>query len=173
MKLSNGQKSHPRGGRWLYFRHFHQSGTQSKSPQTAGGHFIGPPPHTDSGNCVAVVCTAPQGFPCWGRWLLSGQECPSVGEGNWPERPPETRGDRAGWAGLSGWAEHVTLPGWLAGWLGVGWGGKAWLCEAEIDCHLWQESEPVKFLSASDPGATGKGISVTFNSISQASESRR
>ena len=156
VKLSNGQKSHPRGGRWLYFRHFHQSGTQSKLPQTAGWHFIGPPPRTDSWNCVAVVCTATKGFLCWGCRALSGEECPSAGEGNWPDRLPETRGDRAGWAGLSGWAEHVTLPSWL----GVGWEG--------LVVWGWNRLSPLagewacQFLSPWDPEPTREGISVAY-----------
>lgn len=35
------------------------------------------------------------------------------------------RGDRAGWVGLSGWVEHVTLPDWLStgGSCGGGGGG--------------------------------------------------
>lgn len=42
-----------------------------------------------------VSCVGDAGFSL-------GMKAPSVGEG-----PPETRGD-SGWAGLNGWAQHVT-----------------------------------------------------------------
>lgn len=114
---------------------FRPAGTHSESFQTSGGHFIDQPPAPppiDSRNSQPWTPCSPAsrgsasrvgdtGFPRDSKALTAR------GERDWQGRPPELRGDRAGGAGLSGGAPHVTLParlpaGRLRGGGGVGGG---------------------------------------------------
>lgn len=98
--------------------------------QTARGHFIDPP-HVPS---IPGTLSQPvqagfsgQSVLCPGREVLAGRgHTPRVGgDRAWHGGPPDRRGDPAGWAGLSGWAQHVTSePGSVGGGGGAALG--AW-----------------------------------------------
>ena len=77
------------------------------------------------------------------------------------------RGGGAGWVGLSGWVEHVTLPAGLSAGGSWGW-GRPGEPEAEIDICLWQENELV-----SPSTHWSRGLREHLNFISHEAESRR
>lgn len=122
---------------------------------------------TSSHRFVELLQSPSSLYSLWGQRSLCRDagfspdtKTPSVGgERNWPGGPPEPRGDWAGWAGLSGWAEHVTLPAGPAerwGWALGAWGWNRRLpLTGKWACQLLSPSDP-------PPGAGDFGSILTF-----------
>lgn len=98
---------------------------------------------------------------------LAGNAPRVGGERDRKGRPPEQRGDPAGCAGLSGWAQHVTAQPGSAG------GGGARAPGAEIDICLGQESEPVRFRPPQTLHPRQRALPLRFNFACQEPERKR